>query len=104
MAAYRRAWARTRTMPTAVRAFFRTARPISRTWACAGPQESILGRQIDRVLTHMLTAMPAPFDVAEGDPRVCGAAIDSDVKTGRATAIERSELKADPNAPPFTAR
>ncbi len=68
-----------------------------------GPQESILGREIDRVLTHMLTAMPAPFDVAEGDPRVCGAVIDIDEKTGRAIAIERIELKADPHAPPFTA-
>lgn len=69
-----------------------------------GPWESVLGRDIDRVLTHMTTAMPAPFDVAEGDPRVCGAMIEIDEKTGRATAIERIELKADPTAPPFTAR
>jgi metallophosphoesterase (TIGR00282 family) len=68
-----------------------------------GPQESILGREIDKVLTHMLTAMPAPFDVAEGDPRVCGVMIEINEKTGRATAIERIELKANPNAPPFTA-
>lgn len=68
-----------------------------------GPQESVLGRDIDRVLTHMTTGMPSPFDVAEGDPRVCGAAIDIDEKTGRATAIERFELKANPAAPPFTA-
>ena len=68
-----------------------------------GPQESILGREIDKVLTHMLTAMPAPFDVAEGDPRVCGVCIDIDEKTTRAVAIERFELKADPTKPPFTA-
>lgn len=68
-----------------------------------GAQESILGRDIDRVLGYMLTVMPAPFDVAEGDPRVCGVLIEIDEKTRRATAIERLELKADPQAPPFTA-
>jgi len=68
-----------------------------------GPQESILGRDIDRVLTYMLTTMPAPFDVAEGDPRVCGVMIEIDEKNRKATAIERIELKADPNGPPFTA-
>ena len=68
-----------------------------------GAQESILGRDIDRVLGYMLTVMPAPFDVAEGDPRVCGVLIEIDEKTRNATAIERIELKADPNAPPFTA-
>jgi metallophosphoesterase (TIGR00282 family) len=69
----------------------------------SGPQESILGRRIDRVLTHMTTAMPSPFDVAEGDPRVCGVCIDIDPGTGSATAIERIELKADPTKPPFVA-
>jgi metallophosphoesterase (TIGR00282 family) len=69
----------------------------------SGPQESILGRDIDRVLHHMLTAMPTPFDVAEGDPRVCGVFIEIDEKTRKATAIERVELKADRNKPPFVA-
>ena len=68
-----------------------------------GPQESILGRQVDRVLTQMTTAMPAPFDVAEGDPRVCGVWIDVDAATGSATAIDRIELKADRAKPPFVA-
>ncbi len=69
----------------------------------SGPQESILGRDIDRVLHHMLTAMPTPFDVAEGDPRVCGVMIEIDEKTRKATVIEQIELKADANKPPFTA-
>lgn len=69
----------------------------------SGPMESVLGRDIDKVLTHMITAMPAPFDVAEGDPRVNGVCIDIDEKTGLTTAIERIELAANPNAPPFTA-
>jgi 2',3'-cyclic-nucleotide 2'-phosphodiesterase len=67
-----------------------------------GPYESIIGRRIDRVLTHMTTGMPAPFDVAEGDVRVCGAVVEIDTRTRLATSIERIELRADRNAPPFT--
>ncbi len=37
-----------------------------------GPYDSVLGRRKDRVLKHMTTAMPAPFDVAVGDVRLCG--------------------------------
>lgn len=68
-----------------------------------GPQESVLGRQVAPVLAHMTTAMPAPFDVAEGDPRVCGVFVEIDAQTRRARAIERIEFKADPTKPPFTA-
>ena len=69
-----------------------------------GPHESVIGRQINRVVSHMTTAMPAPFDVAEGDPRVNGVFIEIDRRTRCATAIERIELRADPSAPPFAAR
>ena len=68
-----------------------------------GGFESILGRDIDRVLTYMTTSMPAAFDVAEGDPRISGVLIDIDEKNAKATHIERIELKANPNEPPFTA-
>jgi calcineurin-like phosphoesterase len=59
-----------------------------------GPHESILGRRIDRVLSHTLTAIPTPFEVAEGDVRLNGATIDIDA-TGRAIAIERFTVRAD---------
>ncbi len=68
-----------------------------------GPHESVLGRRVDRVLRHMTTAMPAPFDVAEGDPRVNGIFIEIDTRARRAVAIERIELAADRNRPPFVA-
>lgn len=58
----------------------------------SGPHESVLGRRIDRVLKHMTTAMHAPFDVAEGDLRVCGVVVEIDTETGKATSIERIEL------------
>jgi metallophosphoesterase (TIGR00282 family) len=68
-----------------------------------GPRQSIIGRRIDRVLSQMTTGMPISFDVAEGDPRVCGAVVEIDPQTRRAVSIEPFDLKADPNAPPFTA-
>jgi metallophosphoesterase (TIGR00282 family) len=54
-----------------------------------GPYESILGRRIDRVMAATLTAVPNHFDVASGDPRLCGALVEVDPATGRATAITR---------------
>ncbi|MEN6365985.1 MAG: TIGR00282 family metallophosphoesterase [Thermoguttaceae bacterium] len=54
-----------------------------------GPHESILGRQIDRVLEAVRTFRPVHFDVASGDVRLNGAIVDIDPQTGRATAIQR---------------
>ncbi len=60
-----------------------------------GPYDSILGRRYDRVIAATLTNVPHFFDVANGDPRLCGALIEVDPATGRATSIKRVELKAD---------
>lgn len=68
-----------------------------------GPRDSILGRRVDRVLTHMTTNMPAPFDVADAAPAVCGVMIEIDESTGLSTHVERIELDADPEEPPFVA-
>ncbi len=68
-----------------------------------GPHESVIGRQIEPVVKHMATAMHAPFEVPPGDPRVNGVFIEIDETTARATAIERFEVAADVNAPPFVA-
>jgi hypothetical protein len=37
--------------------------------------------------------MPHPYDVATGDVRLCGALVEIDETTGRATSIERIELQ-----------
>lgn len=68
-----------------------------------GPHDSVIGRRHDRVLTYMTTAMPAPFDVSEENPRVNGAYVEIDVETRRARKIEQVQLAADPNKPPFVA-
>jgi metallophosphoesterase (TIGR00282 family) len=58
-----------------------------------GPYDSVLGRRKDRVLKFMTTNMPAPFDVAVGDVRMCGVIAEIDETTGRAISIERFEVE-----------
>ena len=74
-----------------------------------GPYDSVLGRRKDRVLKYMTTNMPAPFDVATNDVRLCGVISEVDPETGRAISIERVEVQgsnseqaydADDKAPP----
>jgi hypothetical protein len=60
-----------------------------------GPYDSILGRRYDRVLAATLTNVPHFFDVATGDPRLCGALVEIDTATGRATSIKRVDLRAE---------
>ena len=51
----------------------------------------------------MTTGMHAPFDVAEGDPRLSGVVVDIDEGTRLAVGIERIEIPADLSKPPFRA-
>ena len=60
-----------------------------------GPYDSVLGRRKDRVVKHMSTGMPHPFDVATGDVRLCGALAEVDADTGKAISIERIEMKGE---------
>jgi len=79
-----------------------------------GPYDSILGRRVDRVLQTTITFEPSHFDVADGDVRLCGALVDVDESTGRATGIvrvrideaeaarlERQAAESAPVAPPL---
>ena len=60
-----------------------------------GPYDSVLGRRKDRVLKYMTTNMPAHFEVATGDVRMCGALAEVDETTGRAISIERIEVQGE---------
>lgn len=60
-----------------------------------GPYDSVLGRRKDRVVKYMTTNMPHAFEVATGDVRLCGAVVEIDTETGKATSIERVEVKGD---------
>lgn len=59
-----------------------------------GPYNSILGRRVDRVLSATITFVPISFDVATGDPRMCGAIIEVDPATGKASSIRRVSVTA----------
>ena len=58
-----------------------------------GPYESVLGRELDRVLQSILTQMPCMFDVAKKDVRLCGALVTADTETGRAVDVQRVVVK-----------
>jgi len=58
-----------------------------------GPYDSILCRRKDRVLKHMTTGLPHFFEVATGDPRMCGILATVDEVGGHALAIERIDVK-----------
>ena len=57
-----------------------------------GPYDSVLGRRKDRVLSFLTTGLPARFDIAEGDPRMCGVLATIDPASGKAMSVERVEV------------
>jgi 2',3'-cyclic-nucleotide 2'-phosphodiesterase len=59
-----------------------------------GPYESIIGRDIKRVMETTRSFEPSHFHVATGDVRLCGALVESN-KEGKATKIKRFELKVE---------
>ncbi len=58
----------------------------------SGPYDSVIGVERDLILQRFLTGMPGKFEPARGNPKLCGALIDCDGTTGRATAIRRIML------------
>lgn len=54
-----------------------------------GPKESVLGRDLQSVLSKFMTGMPAKFEIAERDIALEGALIEADEQTGRAVRITR---------------
>lgn len=58
-----------------------------------GPENSILGRNIESVVWRFRSNMPTRFPIAEGPVRLCGVILDIDEATGCCEAITRvSEL------------
>ncbi len=63
-----------------------------------GPYDSVLGRDKNAVIAAMRTSMPHPFNVAEGDVRLCGVQVDVDESTGAAMSVQRVCLNVPPDA------
>ncbi len=60
-----------------------------------GPFRSILGREIEPVLKSFVTRMPSYFKVAKEDIRLTGVILEIDEKTGKASRIERIQVRQD---------
>jgi metallophosphoesterase (TIGR00282 family) len=58
----------------------------------SGPYDSIIGVETEMVLNRFLTGMPAKFEAAKGNPKMCGVVIECDAATGRASSIKRIML------------
>jgi metallophosphoesterase (TIGR00282 family) len=59
-----------------------------------GPHDSIIGMEKAPSLARFLNGMPTKFEPAAGNPRLNGAVIEADDKTGRATKITRISYSA----------
>ena len=57
-----------------------------------GPYDSVIGVQKELIIARFLNNMPARFEAATGDVRLCAVVVDCDEATGRARKIERAML------------
>ena len=58
-----------------------------------GPYDSIIGVQKELVLQRFLTGLPSRWEPATDNARFCGAMIEADENTGKASSIQRLMLK-----------
>jgi metallophosphoesterase (TIGR00282 family) len=58
-----------------------------------GPYDSVIGVKKELVIDKFLNGMPARFEAANGDVRLCGVVVECDDQTGRATRMERLMLR-----------
>jgi len=58
-----------------------------------GPYDSVIGVNKEQILARFLNNMPARFEAASGDVRLCAVVVDCDEATGRARTIERLMVK-----------
>jgi hypothetical protein len=57
-----------------------------------GPYDGVIGVQKEQILQRFLTGLPARFEAATREPRLCAALIGCEESTGRATSIQRIML------------
>ena len=58
-----------------------------------GPYDSVIGVRKELVIERFLSGMPARFEPAAGDVRLCAVLVECDEQTGRARRIERLMVK-----------
>jgi len=57
------------------------------------PYDSVIGVKKELVIERFLSGMPARFEAANGDVRLCGVLVECDDQTGRASRVERLMLR-----------
>ena len=60
-----------------------------------GPHDSIIGMEREPSLARFLNGMPSRFEPASANPRLNGAVVEADDKTGRASKITRISYSAE---------
>jgi metallophosphoesterase (TIGR00282 family) len=55
----------------------------------SGPYDSVIGVEKELVIARFLTGMPAKFEAAKGNPKMCATLIECDGGTGKAFGIRR---------------
>lgn len=55
----------------------------------SGPYDSVIGQNKENILERFLTSLPQKFEVAQSSATLCGAVINVNEKTGRASRIVR---------------
>jgi 2',3'-cyclic-nucleotide 2'-phosphodiesterase len=58
-----------------------------------GPYDSVIGVRKELVVDKFLSGMPARFEAATGDVRLCAVLVECDDQTGRARRMERMMLR-----------
>jgi metallophosphoesterase (TIGR00282 family) len=61
----------------------------------SGPHDSVIGSVPDLALDRFLRQIPVRLEPASGNLRICGAIVEIDESTGRASSIERLNLPFD---------
>jgi calcineurin-like phosphoesterase len=60
-----------------------------------GAYEGVIGFSKDRIIEKFLSQTPRTFETAKKDIRLSGAVIGVDEATGKATSIERVQVRVD---------
>ncbi len=66
-----------------------------------GPYDSVIGMKKETIIERFVDRRGKKFEVASGDPWLCGVTIDIDSDTGKARSIERVRIeRKDPGTHP----
>jgi metallophosphoesterase (TIGR00282 family) len=61
----------------------------------SGPYDSVIGIEKEAIIERFLKQMPARFEAAEKDARLCAVVVEAEEETGRARRIERLQVCGD---------